>query len=143
MLYTIIIALLVLGLIFGMFQWVGWVVGVFNRKMNEKQRFQAGVLVSMFFLSSIILKGCEWSNGGDRLEKQRGQAFRDNNPGYYDSNSPNFGQERPESYRLIQAKQAINDYDDKMAKSILLWVGGYILLVVIGYIGESVFPLRE
>jgi hypothetical protein len=30
-----------------------------------------------------------------------------------------------------------------MAKSILLWVGGYILLVVIGYIGESVFPLRE
>jgi hypothetical protein len=76
MIYTIIVVLLVFGLIYGMLQWVGWVVGVFNRQMNTQQRFQAGLMVTIFFEYTIVLKGCEWSRGTDRLEKERGQAFR-------------------------------------------------------------------
>ena len=143
MLYTIIVAVLLLGLVFGIFSWIGWVVGVFNRELNSNQRTQAGMMVTVFFLCAIVMKGCEWSRGSDRLEEKRGNAFRSNNPGYYDINSPNAGNARPDSYELIQAQQAIKDYDDKMARSILLWIGAYLLLAFVGYVGEEIIPLKE
>ena len=92
---------------------------------------------------SIFLKGCEWSKGAEKLDKERGDAFRSNNPGYYDLNSSNLGNERPDSFELTQAKDRIKAYDEKMANTILMWIGVYVVLIIIGYIGESVYPLRE
>ncbi len=143
MLYSILIGLLIIGIVFGIFQWLGWIVGVFNQNLNSSQRTYAGFFITIFFIAMIILDGYAWSKGPDQIDKKRGDAFRKNNPGYYDINSINFGKIRPESTDLIQAKETMKRYDDKMANKILIWVGVYILLVIIGYVGESVFPLRE
>ena len=143
MLYSILFVLLVIGLIFGFFQWLGWIVGVFNKHLNSNQRTTAGVFITIFFVFKTLLIGYEWSNGAERLDELRANEFRKNNPGYYDINSLNLGNERPESSELIQAKDAIQVYDDRMANKILLWIGGYILLVIIGFIGESIYPLKE
>jgi hypothetical protein len=143
MLYSILIGLLIIGIVFGIFQWLGWIVGVFNQNLNSSQRTYAGFFITIFFIAMIILEGYAWSKGADQIDKKRGDAFRKNNPGYYDINSINFGKIRPESTDLIQAKETMKRYDDKMANKILIWVGVYILLVIIGYVGESVFPLRE
>jgi hypothetical protein len=143
MLYSILIGLLIIGIVFGIFQWLGWIVGVFNQNLNSSQRTYAGFFITIFFIAMIILDGYAWSKGSDQIDKKRGDAFRKNNPGYYDINSINFGKIRPESTDLIQAKETMKRYDDKMANKILIWVGAYILLVIIGYVGESVFPLRE
>jgi hypothetical protein len=91
----------------------------------------------------ICLNGWQWSNEAEKLDERRGDAFRRNNPGYYNVNSVNFGNERPDSYELIKAKEAIESYDDKMTSKILLWIVGYVLLFVIGYIGESIYPLTD
>ena len=34
-------------------------------------------------------------------------------------------------------------YDDKMVHKILLWIGLYILLFIIGFIGENIYPLVD
>ena len=143
MIYSILIGLFIIGIIFGIFQWLGWIVGVFNRHLNSNQRTYAGFFITIFFMAIIILEGYAWSKGSDRIDKKRGDAFRQNNPGYYDINSINFGNIRPESADLIQAKEAMKRYDEKMANKMLVWIGAYILLVIIGYIGQSVFPLGE
>jgi hypothetical protein len=38
MLYSIVTGLFIIGIIFGIFQWLGWVVGVFNRSMGINLR---------------------------------------------------------------------------------------------------------
>jgi len=143
MIATFITIFIVLAIIFGVFSSIGWCVGIFNRNLNSDQRIKAGLFITIYFFAMICFNGWQWSNGADKLEEKRGNAFRNSNPGYYNPNSVNFGNERPDSYELIKAKEDIEAYDDKMTKKILLWLGGYIMLFIVGYIGESIYPLPE
>ena len=43
MIYTILIFLLIGAIVFGIFEWLGWIVGIFNPSLNSKQRRDAGL----------------------------------------------------------------------------------------------------
>ena len=142
----IIIGILITGIIISViFGSLGWVVGMFNRNLNSNQRSSWGFYITVFFIFMIIMRGCAWSNGEDRLEEKRQTVWRQNIPyGYYDVNSPNFGNDEAidNNSNINNMNAEIEAYDEKMAYELLFWILGYIALVFIGLVGSIVYPLE-
>ena len=139
----ILIAIITLSLIFNS---LNWIIGILNRNLNESQRTTWGIYVTLFFILMIFMKGCTWSDGKDKLEEKRQTVWRENIPhGYYNPESSNYGDDEPikNNSNINRMNDEIDAYDEKMAGEMMNWMLGYVILVIIGYVGSIIYPLDE